>query len=204
LNLTPDQQQVACACGITFVPASVAQVQRLTMQRRIFPIDEQPFLATRSAGFYETYGTLMRLVEEYQQGRQRRPVQGLVPSGEAAPAASHEPALQVPVEEEVGLVATAPSQQQGVIKVIPRRRRAARSEAEPAPEVNQTEVTHEAPGPARPAGAVELLSPEDVGSETKCQVVEDQPIRLVRRPRIRHPQPPRWTTAGKARRGRLK
>jgi len=68
LELTPDQQRAARACGIAFFPATTAQVERLTMQRRIFWLGGQPFLATRDGGFWETHGTLLRIVEEQVPG----------------------------------------------------------------------------------------------------------------------------------------
>jgi hypothetical protein len=124
--------------------------------------------------------------------------------GKAAPAAPREPAVQVPVEEVVDPVTAIPAQQQEVIQAVPRRRRASRAEAKPTPGISRTEDTHEAPGPAETAGAAKSLPPEKVRSKTKDHVFDDQPVRAGRRLRIRQPPPPRWTTAGKARRGRLK
>ena len=50
-----------------FAPCSpmsfYAQVQRLSMQRRIFRIDGKPFVATRDGGaFLETHATLLPLI----------------------------------------------------------------------------------------------------------------------------------------------
>src|SRR5687767_13371365 len=64
LQLNPEDIAAAEACGITFQPATPAQVQRLAMQRKIFYAAGQPILATRGGGFYETAGTLQRLIEE--------------------------------------------------------------------------------------------------------------------------------------------
>jgi hypothetical protein len=63
VKLTPEQFKAAKACGCTFFPASEAQVHRFAMQRRIFSIDGQPFVATRDGGgFYETHATLALLI----------------------------------------------------------------------------------------------------------------------------------------------
>ncbi|MGG5890985.1 hypothetical protein ACLF3G_28295 [Falsiroseomonas sp. HC035] len=204
LNLPPDQQQAACACGITFVPATIIQVQRLTMQRRVFRIGEQPFLATRSAGFYETYGTLLLLVDEYERDRQRRPDDVLVPSGEAAPMTPSDIALQGPATLKAGPASTASDQQQQVTKATPKRLRPARAGAKPTPDASSTAVANEAPGQGDVVGAEELPPPSQIAGVMIPDLVDEEPLRTVRRPRIRQPQPPRWTTAGKARRGRLK
>jgi hypothetical protein len=39
LDLTPEQASLARACGFAFFPATAVQVQRLTMQKRIFRLD---------------------------------------------------------------------------------------------------------------------------------------------------------------------
>ena len=71
LQLSSDQIAAAKACGIAFLPASPDQVQRLSMQLKVFRIDGQPYLATRDGGFFETAATLERLIaarlEEQQQ-----------------------------------------------------------------------------------------------------------------------------------------
>jgi hypothetical protein len=66
LDLTREQLAAARAAGCAFFPATEIQVQRLTMQRRIFRLDGKPFMVTRDGGFYETHGTLLRLIEDYQ------------------------------------------------------------------------------------------------------------------------------------------
>ena len=63
LELTPDQLRAARACGCVFLPATDEQVGRLSMQRRVFRIDGEPFVATRDGGgFFETHGTLLPLI----------------------------------------------------------------------------------------------------------------------------------------------
>ncbi|MDO9713522.1 hypothetical protein [Paracraurococcus lichenis] len=76
MDLTSEQFAAARAAGCAFFPAIEAQVQRLTMQRRIFRLDGKAFMVTRDGAFYETHGTLLQLIEDYRHF-----------------IASHEPAL---------------------------------------------------------------------------------------------------------------
>ena len=69
MDLTQEQVEAAKACGCAFLPATEPQVALLSMQRRIFRIDGQPFLATRDGGgFFETQGTLSVLIEGHRRG----------------------------------------------------------------------------------------------------------------------------------------
>jgi hypothetical protein len=58
LQLSYSKVAAARACGIEFPPASPAQVQRLSMQRKVFEIDGRPHLATRDGSVFEMTGTL--------------------------------------------------------------------------------------------------------------------------------------------------
>ena len=72
MELTPDHLRAAQACGCVFLPATDAQVRRLSMQRRIFRIDGKPFVATRDGGaFLETHATLLPLIGGQAPGRER-------------------------------------------------------------------------------------------------------------------------------------
>jgi DNA-binding protein H-NS len=71
LRLSHDKVAAARACGIKFPPASPTQVQRLSMQRRVFEIGGQPHLATRDGSFFETAGTLERLIAEELDAQQQ-------------------------------------------------------------------------------------------------------------------------------------
>jgi hypothetical protein len=64
LHLSPEEIAAAEACGVSFLPASDAQVQRLAMQRKVFYRAGAPILATRGDGLFETVGTLQQLIEE--------------------------------------------------------------------------------------------------------------------------------------------
>ena len=69
MELTQEQIEAAEARGCAFLPATGAQVALLSMQRRIFRIDDGPFVATRDGGgFMETHGTLSLLVEGHGRG----------------------------------------------------------------------------------------------------------------------------------------
>ncbi len=92
LQLSPEDIAAAEACGVTFLPATPAQVQRLSMQRKIFYAGGQPILATRGDGFFETVGTLQRVIEEglLQQrdlaAWQQDAMAAVVPKAEPEPA----------------------------------------------------------------------------------------------------------------------
>ena len=69
MDLTEEQVEAAKACGCAFSPATGAQVALLSMQRRVFHVDGKPFMATRDGGgFFETHGTLARLIEGHGRG----------------------------------------------------------------------------------------------------------------------------------------
>ena len=69
MDLTQEQVEAAAACGCAFVPASEAQVARLSTQRRVFRIDGKPVMATRDGGgFFETHATLARLIDGRGRG----------------------------------------------------------------------------------------------------------------------------------------
>jgi len=63
LHLSPDDIAIAEGCGISFVSASSAQVQRFAMQRKVFYANGKAMLATRGDGLYETVGTLQQLID---------------------------------------------------------------------------------------------------------------------------------------------
>ncbi|MFC0410549.1 hypothetical protein [Roseomonas elaeocarpi] len=81
MKLSPQQVSAAQRGGSQFEPASASEVQRLSMQRRIFWIDEQPFIARRSTGFQETAGTLAQLIARFEH---EAAAQEGAPPGEAA------------------------------------------------------------------------------------------------------------------------
>ena len=94
MQLSPEDIAAAEICGVSFIPASPAQVQRLAMQRKVFYRAGEPILATLGDGLYETIGTLQRLIEEGL--RQQRDLAGWLQES-AAPAPCAPAAVTVPV-----------------------------------------------------------------------------------------------------------
>ena len=96
LELTPDHLRAAQTCGCVFLPATDAQVQRLSMQRRIFRIGGKPFVATRDGGaFLETHATLLPLIGGQAPGRER----GSEETAQEAAAADAEAAAEIATEQ---------------------------------------------------------------------------------------------------------
>jgi len=102
LHLSPEDIAAAEACGVSFLPASAAQVQRLAMQRKAFYQAGAPILATRGDGFFETVGTLQQLIEEGRaQQRDLAQWQAAAAAADAAtPPAAAPPAAARPVAPE--------------------------------------------------------------------------------------------------------
>ncbi len=86
MQLSYSKVAAARACGIEFPPASPAQVQRLSMQRKVFEIDGQPHLATRDGSFFETAGTLERLIAGEVETRQQADLAAWEAGGTAEPS----------------------------------------------------------------------------------------------------------------------
>ena len=88
MHLSPKEIAAAEACGVSFLPASAAQVQRLAMQRKVFYRAGVPILATRGDGLFETVGTLQQLIEEGRQ--QQRDLSQWLEAAEPGAAAGPE------------------------------------------------------------------------------------------------------------------
>ena len=100
MQLSYDKVAAARACGIEFPPASPAQVQRLSMQRKVFEIDGQPHLATRDGSFFETAGTLERLIAGELDAQQQADLAAWEAGGTAEPAPAPVPAQAAPEPAE--------------------------------------------------------------------------------------------------------
>lgn len=81
MNLTPEEAAIAKARGCRLIAADAQQVAVLSMQRRVFWIQGEPWLIMREDGFFETAATLRHLLE------QPGPVAVPAPEAPAAPAA---------------------------------------------------------------------------------------------------------------------
>jgi hypothetical protein len=185
LQLNPEDIAAAEACGITFQPAAPAQVQRLAMQRKIFYAAGQPILATRGGGFYETAGTLRRLIEE---GLQQQRDLAAWQQSEASPATGAvepDPLPQAEPEpkavEDVRAEAAVATDHEEPLRATRRRLQRPLMNADPQPVSSAFAATVTEP---EPQPVAELAKP--AGHAT-----------------IRSPQPgQRWLMAGAMRRGR--
>lgn len=63
MHLTAEQFQAAQARGCAFQPANPEQIHQMAMQRRVFWLQDQAYLALRPDGFFETAATLAKLLE---------------------------------------------------------------------------------------------------------------------------------------------
>ena len=209
LHLSPDDIAAAEACGVSFIPASAAQVQRLAMQRKVFYQAGTPILATRGDGFFETVGTLQHLIEE-SRAQQRDLAQWLEAEAEAEAMPGKTDALTTadPVgpdlREVVAMAALAPTPEPGPepvsaavlpeadaadsAEVAPKRSRQKRRRPAVIPWIDPA-MTEAAPEPV-PPGPLEMDSPARSAARTESAVlsVEDRGKR--------------WLIAGAARRGR--
>src|SRR3712207_1281184 len=70
------------------------------MQRKVFEIDGQPHLATRDGGFFETAGTLERLIAGGLGARQRADLAAWEAGGTAEPSPAPVPAQAAPEPAE--------------------------------------------------------------------------------------------------------
>jgi hypothetical protein len=193
LQLSPEQIAAAEACGVTFLPATPAQVQRLAMQRKVFYAGGQPVLATRGGGFFETVGTLQRVIEEgLQQQRDlvvwqdstAPEVTEVVPAAAPAEADPSLPAEPAEVEAHAG-TAAEPVQ---TMDSAPRPKRTRRSR----PMVTTANLWL-AEADEEPMAAPEPSPLPHIGRTAGGAAA--RPARPARRG-------PRWMVAGAARRGR--
>lgn len=216
MHLSPDDIAAAEACGVSFLPASDAQVQRLAMQRKVFYQAGRPILATRGDGFFETVGTLQQLIDEGRQ-QQRDLAQWLqaeasasdavevaVIPGSAERVTSEVVVVPAPVEAVVAVVELTPlpsaaaipamTASEEVAEAPPKRTRQRRSRPAVIPWVDPAEAE------AEPAAV-----PEPVEADTVAERV-DGPVRSAARPDTAglsaEERGKRWLMAGAARRGR--
>jgi hypothetical protein len=189
LKLTPDQIAAAEACGCTFLPATAEQVQRLAMQRRVFWLDDQPILVRRGSTPFETHGTLLALIADWQPSA-RDGGADLLPSSATGTAVQAEPdASLLPSHPE------AEKSTRGGDGAPVRRRRAGKvPPSSPPPSAEVAQITGSAPH------SVE----DEMLAEVKEAAGNGSSARVISRRRAGQRPAPRWMTAGKARRGRLK
>jgi hypothetical protein len=204
LNLTPDQVAAARAIGCAFFPASELQVQRLTMQQRVFRVDGKPFLLSRDGSYFETIGTLLALIAAAPPALAKTPAEAFVREAvpevvrEATPAAP--PPLEPPQSGEPAPAEAAPSaapRKRGRPRKVAAASTTARAEPQPEapPEPETASEAMAAPSPVE--------SPSPASSAAPIEGARGSRLARLARRRAGTP-PPKWQTAGPARRGRLK
>ena len=202
MHLSPEDIAAAEACGVSFLAASDAQVQRLAMQRKIFYRAGAPILATRGDGFFETVGTLQQLIEESH--RQQRDLsqwlEAAKPAAEAAPEpdvarAAPEPATAgeaAPPEPIASGDALPPLQAEPEV-VPPKRPRQRRRRPE-------TVTEHVAEAPQETAVEERVAVPLPSGPSRSRGRAARAPAVVAETPG--QDRGKRWLMAGAARRGR--
>ena len=161
------------------------------MQRRVFHVGGEPFVAVRD-GFFETHGTLAALIERY------RPA---APDSTAEAQVAPVPAKAAPDDTEAS----------AVVPVAPEAATAQRHDTDEPPAKRRRSRT---PRPKTPPASTEA-APTDTAEDEPNQAEEvlaaveavqnsGPKARVAGRRRAGQPPTPRWMTAGKMRRGRLK
>ena len=205
LELTPEQVAAARAIGCAFFPATELQVQRLTMQQRIFKVEGKHYLLSRNGSYFETAGTLRALIAKAPPVTPQA-----APDPEPAPAAAAPPpeAPPAPVAPEPPPAplaeARAPEASPAPVVEV--------SEPEPIPappeEPAAPPVRRRRRSPTKTAAPIEAEASEPAEPEAESvPPAEEQPpeAEAAAAPRRRaKAAEPRWKTAGLARRGRLK
>ncbi len=174
------------------------QVQRLTMQQRVFRVDGKPFLLSRDGSYYETAGTLRALIANVlpEQTESSAAAPTPIPEETAAePPPAGEPAPEPAPPEFASPQPPAPAapRKRGRPRKAVAPPAAVQAEPEPAPEPVPEPAPEAVPEP-------ENLPPAAPAPDTGAR--SDRLARLARR-RAGAPLP-KWRTAGPARRGRLK
>ena len=218
LELTPEQVAAARAIGCAFFPATELQVQRLTMQQRIFKVEGKHYLLSRNGSYFETAGTLRALIAKAPPVTPQA-----APDPEPAPAAAAPP-LEAPPAPVAPEPLPAPLAEARVPEPPPAPLAEARMpEPSPAPVVEASEpepipappeepaappVRRRRRSPTKPAAPVEAEASGPAEPEAEpAPPIEEQSseAEAAAAPRRRaKAAEPRWKTAGLARRGRLK
>lgn len=118
MNLTPEEAAIAKARGCRLIAADAKQVAVLSMQRRVFWIQGEPWLIMRGDGFFETAATLRHLLEQPGPAAAPAPEAPATPGAAAVQAAAVEadasgpaPAAPVEVTQAAEISLEAPEQE---------------------------------------------------------------------------------------------
>ena len=172
MHLSPEEIAAAEACGVSFLPASDAQVQRLAMQRKVFYQAGAPILATRGDGFFETVGTLQQLIEEGRaQQRDLAQWQAAAAAADAAtPPAAAPPAAARPVAPEASPATMSEPAPEAAPAAEPEPLRAEAPQAAPHPAPDDGDAVEAAPKrprqKRRPAVVIPWVDPATAGPAT--------------------------------------
>lgn len=173
MHLSPEDIAAAEACGVSFLPASAAQVQRLAMQRKVFYQAGAPILATRGDGFFETVGTLQQLIEEGRaQQRDLAQWQAAAAAADAAtPPAAAPPAAARPVAPEASPATMSEPAPEAAPAAEPEPLRAEAPQAAPHPAPDDGDAVEAAPKRPRqkrrrPAVVIPWVDPATVAPAT--------------------------------------
>jgi hypothetical protein len=202
-------------------PATQGQIDRMTMQRRVFDVEGRPHVVSRDGLYFETHATLAPVIADAESFA-AAPAAAALEAAEAAPRppAPAEPqpaapvvATPVPAEAapslaspELPLVADASAEpaEEGAPRRAPRRRLSAKPEAEgetrkPARRRTMVERAEElfSPPPEPEPGHVATEHTLSLPVDDSVQGTE-----AAARRRQRVADAPRWQVAGAMRRGR--
>jgi outer membrane biosynthesis protein TonB len=217
LNLTPDDVRAAEAYGCAIVKATADQVARLTMQRRIFWLDGAPVLLQRGTAPFETHGTLAALIARRPAGAPRHTAAGSPPPAPVAPVtqAPPPPPVEPPPPAPAAPVTQAPLPPP--VEPPPTPAPVEPSPPAPPPPVEAQVTSPEPRPPAKRRRRTAAVQPGDaeppVAEPVQGEAQQDQTDEAPEdgagaedapRRRARKAPEPRWKTAGKERRGRLK
>lgn len=218
MKLTPQQVAAAKARGFVMFPATQGQIDRMTMQRRVFDVDGRPHVVSRDGLYFETHATLAPVIADAESfvvapnaprvTAEAAPEAPAVarPSLPVAPAEAAPPALVAAAEPPLAADAAAEAGDpaEDAPRRAPRRRLAAKPEAEgevrkPARRRTMVERAEElfSPPPEPEPGHVATAHTLSLPVDDSAQGTE-----AAARRRQRVADAPRWQVAGAMRRGR--
>jgi hypothetical protein len=208
LKLSPQQVAAAKARGFVLFPASQPQIDRMTMQRRIFDVNGRPYVVSRDGVYFETHATLAPLIADAPDLPAAVP-EAAAPPTEAPPPAPAPTAEAVPRREPPAQPAEAapepvPPAESQVEEAAPAtrspRRRIAKPKTEPEAEAGAEEAPRKPTRRRAMAARVEetaMTAPPAAEAESQ----EGESTGAAGRRRLWQAEP-RWRVAGAIRRGR--
>ena len=184
MNLSPDQVSAAEFAGVQFLPATPDQIQRLSMQRKVFRVGETAVLATRDGSLFETAATLTSLIEEGEQQRrdlaawQEADVETALAAPESTPQPPEPSVLPLEIEAEEPPVTIArrvgrPRKDPTAPQPLPRKSKAHRAKAVPPPAVFGAEFDGRAAGGRISANAASCCPTSPSSAEVARAALDD-------------------------------